>query len=358
MKSTQLRNHTDAQILTVFFHGGCSDGIAGAWALYEALPEKIRVQLTALGGLFTDGCSATDSHEQFVRVGAVFHGLSHSDGVPAPELVVGRHVVYVDITPPMTVAVAVADAARTLTILDHHRSGKVVAEDLAVHASDRGLPYTSIYTESLSGAQIAWDWAHEGTPRPEVIDYVGDRDLWAFLLPDSRAVNKALYIEGHTRGFGPLTALRWSKGGGVDALVALRGGAYLRYEEQVVARLASNARLATIAALPPGETAPREYCVKVVNTSILLSEVGEAVMEKAGPEVHFVILWAYSHDRDEIWVSARTNRPDVDLSAITPYIVGGKVVDGRTGGGHPRAAGFTIAGDSIGAVVRPIAQAI
>ena len=58
-------------------------------------------------------------------------------------------------------------------------------------------------------------------------------------------------------------------------------------------------------------------------------------------------MWSYNSDKDEIWVSCRTSRPDVDLSAIVPFIVGG-----TEGGGHPGAAGFTIRGDSIGAAIK------
>jgi len=346
MNPAQLRNPAEARQLTVFYHGGCSDGITGAWAIYAALPDEVRARLAALGGIFAEGRGVIDPLEQLAQAGAVFHGISHAGPTPAPELVAGRHVVYVDVAPAAEVGEAVAAEARTLAVLDHHRSGKAAVEALADAAARRGLPCTAAYTEELSGAQIAWDWAHPGVPRPEFVDYVGDRDLWAFRLPGSRAANKALYVEGVTRGFGPLTDLHRS-GGRVGADLAARGGAYMRYEEQIVARLAASARLATIASLPPGETEPREYCVRVVNTPVLQSEVGEAVMEKAGPEVHFAVTWAYAPDRDEIWASARTSRPDVDLSKIAPHIVGG-----RAGGGHPRAAGFTIAGDSIGAAVR------
>jgi len=56
-------------------------------------------------------------------------------------------------------------------------------------------------------------------------------------------------------------------------------------------------------------------------------------------------MWSYNHDRHEIWASARTNRPDIDLSKIIPHLVGA-----TNGGGHPAAAGFSVAGDSIAAV--------
>lgn len=71
-------------------------------------------------------------------------------------------------------------------------------------------------------------------------------------------------------------------------------------------------------------------------------------MAKAPPEVHFAVMWSYNHDRNEVWASVRTNRPDVDLSRITPHILGA-----GSGGGHPKAAGFMISGDNVSAVLRP-----
>ena len=356
-----LRDPAEARALTVFYHAGCPDGVTGAWAAWLALPAAARAALEPLGGVFTDGRrGAADAARQLATAGTVFQGLTHDGAAPAAALTRDRHVVYIDFAPDAATALRLAAEARSLTVLDHHRSAAPAFEAL------RGSPAAGdrVYREDASGAQLAWDWAHPGRPRPQVVDYVADRDLYAWELPESRAVNKALFTEGVTRGFGPLTDAHTAPPWGLtpfrpaawtDSLrdwqgLAERGAAYLRYEEQLVARLAAAARPGVVAARLPGDppgAAPREYSVRVVNTPVLASEVGEAAMARADAGVHFVIAWSHAPDAGEIWASARTTRPDVDLSAIAPGIVGA-----RNGGGHPGAAGFAVPGDSIAAVVR------
>ena len=342
MDPKQLPEHETSTRLTVFYHGGCTDGITGAWAVFRAIHPAVRDKLASLGGFFTGGWPVIDPLEQLAKAGAVFQGISHNDPCPAPELYASRDVVYVDVTPPLEVARRVASEARTLTILDHHRSAKPVISAIEGWATSSRV----VYTETLSGAQIAWDWAHAGAARPAVVDYVGDRDLYTFRLPNSRAVNKAIFIENLARGFGALET--WYRDGcAISSQLIERGVAYTRYEETTLSRISAGARPATVSVQVPGEGEPREYSVLVVNTPILQSEVGEAIMDKAKPETHFAIMWSYVHAKNEIWAACRTNRPDIDLTKIVPYIIGG-----TNGGGHAGAAGFTVPGDSIGAAVK------
>lgn len=49
-----------------------------------------------------------------------------------------------------------------------------------------------------SGAQMAWDFFHRGAPRPPLVDYVGDRDLWRFALPHSREVAAFVFAHEYT----------------------------------------------------------------------------------------------------------------------------------------------------------------
>lgn len=352
MDPASLQTLEGAACLTCFYHGGCPDGIGGAWALYRQLPEGARAVLRKLGGLYN---GVKGEPLRALQAGApVFHGLAHGDASPPAELVAGRDVVYVDIVPKAETLLWVAALARTTTVLDHHRSAQPALAALAqAYPSDSGKERVrSVYDERRSGAQIAWDWATGGAPRPAVLDYIGDRDLYKFELPHSREVNKALFVEGVTRGFASLSAHAdggdAKSEGGVDAALIERGGAYARYEALTLARLVANARLARVRARLPGDEAPREYCVLIVNSPLLQSELGEALMATATAEVHFAVIWSYNHDRHEIWASARTNRPDIDLSKIVPHLVGA-----TNGGGHPAAAGFSVAGDSIAAVAAP-----
>ncbi len=390
--------------LTCFYHGGCPDGIGGAYAVFAALEPQLAAALRA----------RWDADEPEAEDGPHFTpiqpGKDHAlDGVA------GRDVVYVDVVPSKATLAAVAAAARSVTVLDHHPNAKRFVEALSIpastdllvqagqtpalerlaetlsehakqaHPQTTGSGITLIYAEDRSGAQLAWDWAHPGVARPPVIDYIGDRDLWRFALPDSRAINEALFIEGHTRS---IQALASFVAGAPDLCLprlADRGAQYCRVKDQTVARLTKRAHPAVVRVhavcpktqkndtAPPGEAdsesdystdsesssppcapnrcycrSPLEYNVLVVNSPILGSELGEAMMATAPADIHFAVAWSYDFKSDEIWASARTNRPDVDLSSVIPRLVG--TMPG--GGGHPRAAGFSIKGDSIRPTIR------
>jgi len=337
--------------LTVFYHGGCPDGTAGAWAIYRRLHPDFRDIVAELIG----ENPTVDPLVQLEKNGIVFQGIGHAEPEPNPNLIADRHVVYVDITPSVAIGLQVLQSAASLKILDHHRSALAACETLLL-TGVRSLHV--VYDEKRSGAAIAWDWAHPGIKRPRVLDYIGDRDIWTFALPHSREVNKYIHTRGCSRSFNALDVAAGctlsDNGKSLEVLadygnaaekIVTFGAAYLEVEQALTERIASFAKLATVTVNTPD--GPRDYTVACVNSCCLLSEVGEKIMADAAPEVDFAITWQYVADRNEIWVSARTTRDHIDLSKLTTSVVGA-----IRGGGHPRAAGFTIPGDSPSAAIR------
>jgi hypothetical protein len=319
--------------LTCFYHAGCPDGIGGAYAIYAALEPQLAAGLHAS---WTAG-------EPEPQDGPCFEGVSPGAPHPVGRNAADRHVVYVDVVPAGETLQAVMEVARSVTILDHHRSARRTLTALGLF--DAGAPNrVLVYAEDRSGAQLAWDWAHPGRVRPLVLDYIGDRDLWRFALPASREINKALFVEGHTRSI--LALADFVARGGLTPAHTERGGHYAVVDNQTVARLAKRAHRMAVSARTPGNAEPRVLETLVVNSPVLPSELGEALMAGAPPDVHFAIVWSYDFKNDEVWASARTNRPDVDLSVIVPGLMGAK----PGGGGHPRAAGFAVAGGGIRAI--------
>lgn len=340
-----LRRLTGAVNLTCFYHQGCPDGLGGAFAIYAHLPAAARRGIDDAGGvaLKTSGSAALQALR---RGGPVFQGIAPGYATPpAAPLVAGRDVVFVDVTPRADILAQVAAAARTVTVLDHHRSAEMTLASLASLTPQSHCAV--VYDEDRSGAQIAWDWAAgTASARPAIIDYIGDRDLYRFALPDSRAISKAIHTEGVVASFDTLNAAVAA----FDAAgLAERGEAYLRYEQGILAQMAATAVRMTLSAMPLGGGAPRAYRVLAVNAPTLQSELGESLMLTASDDIDFAVVWRYAHSPDEIWVSARTNRDDIDLSAITQSIVGA-----LRGGGHPRAAGFTVAGGDVRTFMRAV----
>lgn len=147
------------------YHGNCQDGFAAAWAVHYALGDNVE-----------------------------FHPGVYQD---APPDVAGRDIIMVDFSYKRPVLEAMALTARSILVIDHHKSAE---EDLApfkvelcggarFHWSPdmegmwRDLaelgrpPIIAYFDMERSGAGMAWD-CFSPDERPPLINHIEDRDLW------------------------------------------------------------------------------------------------------------------------------------------------------------------------------------
>jgi hypothetical protein len=161
----------------VIYHDQCPDGWCAAWVAYNALKSD--------GGL------------------PVLHPMSY--GQPVPNLDGVDTVYLVDFSLPHAELVALAETRRVV-VLDHHQTaiddicGALGWEpEPGSNVPSPDWPYAAVLDVSRSGAGITWDYFHS-EPRPPVVDYVEDRDLWRFALPRSKAVNAYLRTQPYALG--------------------------------------------------------------------------------------------------------------------------------------------------------------
>lgn len=100
---------------------------------------------------------------------------------PAPVIEPGDSVYILDFSYPKDVLLKMSEIANKIVVLDHHKTAK---EDLL------GLNF-AIFDMKKSGAELAWEYWHK-EPAPDLIRYVGDRDLWRKSLPHSEEIHRAL----------------------------------------------------------------------------------------------------------------------------------------------------------------------
>lgn len=167
------------------YHGNCADGFTAAWCVREGLGYDVEFHAGIYGA--------------------------------APPDVTGRDVILVDFSYKRDVLLAMAEAARSMLVLDHHKSA---VEDLAADGNRivdfgaytgaltwqrfqenvyqdqcEGAPYARIYAifdMDRSGAGIAWDFFCGGA-RPPLINHVEDRDLWRFVLDGTREIQAVIF---------------------------------------------------------------------------------------------------------------------------------------------------------------------
>lgn len=281
------------------YHGNCADGFGAAWVVRRAL-----------------GDSEVD-----------FHPGVYGE---TPPDVTGRDVVMVDFSFKRPVIEAMVKVARSILILDHH---KTAANDLAGfpppitptsffnHLQDvRGavndgtdprLPRV-LFDMERSGAGLTWDY-FIGGPRPKLIDHIEDRDLWRFNLPGTREIQAAVFSY-------PYDFDIWDKLMDGDPQELAREGAVIerKHFKDIAELLKVGQRRMTIAG----------YDVPVCNLPYTLSsDAGHAM----GKGERFAACYM---DTPAGRVFSLRSAPDgIDVSDIAKQF---------GGGGHKNAAGFTV----------------
>lgn len=150
----------------VFYHANCADGAAAAWAVFHGLGA---------------------------HVGAVYIACNYGDNEWQRHVIDGANVIFVDFSEPRDQIVAICERAKSVLVLDHHKTAKATLTAL-MESPDKPHNLSIVFDMDRSGAQIAWDHFNVGQPRPRLIDYVADRDLWQFKLEDSKAISAYIWL--------------------------------------------------------------------------------------------------------------------------------------------------------------------
>ena len=261
----------------VLYHANCVDGFTAAWAFRLHLGDD-----------------------------AEYLPVNYQQ---APPDVAGRTVFVLDFSYPRDVMEQMHDEASSLLVLDHHKTAQGALD---------GLPFAR-FDMNRSGARMAWDW---GAPlgelartrtRPWLIDYVEDRDLWRWQLPDSQAVNA--YIGTVPRSFQEWDRLSTTR---LDEIVVAGQGA-LAFIGRYVREMALQSRIMPFAnCYVPVVNAP------YICTSELVGELAEGQP--------FAVGWFQRAD-GKFQYSLRSREGGVDVSEVAKR---------HGGGGHKHSAGFVL----------------
>lgn len=293
----------------VIYHANCADGFTAAWAVRQAMDCE-------------------------------FHAAVH--GAPPPPAD-GRDLVLVDFCYPQQVMLDLQQVARSILVLDHHKTSEETLKASAgwvaridqhtsiswdwrrvqdFSAKDRvysNIPHAVIYAlfdMNRSGAGIAWDFFHAGQARPALIDHVEDRDLWRFALPGTREIQAAVF--SYPYEFDVWDLLMETP---TETLRA-QGVAIERKHHKDVAELVKVAKRQMVIG---------HYDVPVASLPYTLASDAGHLMAKGQP---FAACY-YDKDGGRVFSLRSTDR-GVDVSEVAKLY---------GGGGHARAAGFTVPRD-------------
>lgn len=200
-------------------HGSCADGFTAAWVVWSLFGD--------------DGVQYRSAHY----------------GQEPPD-VAGKNVLIVDFSYKRPVLDAMAQVAKSIVVLDHHKTAleelapfrvevcgnaKFTANDVDNMLQDMAeLGRPAVLAEfdmDRSGAQMAWDFYHSKHDRPRLVEYVADRDLWQHKLPGTKAM--AAFVSSHEQTLTNWTWLAQMLGSDIGIAKACdEGSAILRKQNQ------------------------------------------------------------------------------------------------------------------------------
>lgn len=283
----------------VIYHNACTDGFCAAYIAHKCWPD------------------------------AEFMPRNYGRDLPLEE-VTGKDVLVVDFSwRTREDNEKLASVAKSFRILDHHKSA---SETLA------GFPFAT-FDVNRSGAGITWDelFGKEeimsgcaglicpGQPRPWYVRYVEDRDLWRWILPETRAVNA--FIGACRFDFDV-----WDRTiGMVTVDEAARYGRWINLQiEKYVEQGLKHAQTGELFYIDAsGYVTP--YSVAIVNgTYENGSELCDALDHLPGIDIG-MIWWERADGK--IQFSMSSHNSNADLS---------RIARARGGGGHRTKAGFEL----------------
>lgn len=269
----------------VIYHGGCYDGITAAWVCKQAMPDAEFIPAT--------------------------YGQGIVDIAGVDELYL------VDFSYPRDVLVEMKSFVKKMVVLDHHKTAQANCE---------GLDFCTFDMEK-SGAGLAWDYFYPNEPRPNLVNYVEDRDLWRFALPYSEEVHA--FISSFPMTFDAWDELNQSLQEKVDlaSKAYQEGRAIRRYDDMKVVEMCREVQWHTI----------EGYEIPVVNCPIQFgSKVGHVLLGLY-PDAAFSAYYNDAGDGSQRWGLRGRNSDDFDVSEVAKVF---------GGGGHKKASGFVKPGTS------------
>lgn len=277
-----------SDIPLVLYHDACKDGFGAAWAHHQAgLPAE-------------------------------YLAIQHGTAAPL-DLLRGRRVVMLDFCFKRPEMVEVFRACASLTVLDHHQTA---AEEMGwVPRADGPAerPFAEEHGGSIffdmqrSGAGLTWDVFNPSKPRPWLIDYVEDRDLWRNALPESRETNA--YISTLAFDFAVWDAAAQERP--TTEFLATYGRAAMAKTYQYVREVSKNACRVRF----------EGFDVPIVNAPQF--DISELLNYLATNEPFAMGWWQLADKRFKY--SLRVKDSGIDVSRFAQK---------WGGGGHPAAAGF------------------
>ena len=285
---------------TIIYHAKCTDGAGAMWSAWKKYGNK--AEYIPVG-------KNSKSQRQ------VLDACHNSDTVYMCDCMLG-----------IDDMVALLEKGIAIFLLDHH-----ITNIKAVEEADLYRRYPSLIVNgndlTRSGAGIAWDF-FQSEPRPAIINYVEDFDLWHWALPEGQSIHTLLSQFNWKNNEEIIENFnKWEKMN--PGQLAALGTPLLAYKNDLMERNLAHIARAKVDVVEPTAHSRMvtTYDVPILNANQFISETGNIMAQ--GED--FALIWQVMGD-GRIRVSLRSEDNGADVSKIAQHL-------GKQGGGHVHAAG-------------------
>lgn len=277
------------EVDTLLYHGDCVDGFTCAFVCYYYMKTQNKKK----------------------RV--TFIPCQHQK--PPPN-VSGKNVLICDFSYKYDVLKNMLNNANKLAILDHHASAE---KDLKnINHSHK------MFDKSHSGAYITWAYFFGEENVPLFVRYVEDNDIWAKRMPNTKAFTS--YIFNLPKTFDIYEKLLDDSY--ISNTVIPMGEGMQKQNDSYINDGVKKAAMTFML------IDSKLYFIASVNTSILKSEIGNAIFNLY-PNANFAICHSQNSFTGETYLSLRSMDTATDVEVIASKF---------GGGGHRNAAGLSVFG--------------
>lgn len=172
-------------------------------------------------------------------------------------------VVIADFSYDLETMMYIEEHAKAFIMIDHHESSLPLMESFPDNCYSTVEPYC--------GAELLYMLLNgEHTVRPSMLDYIGDRDVWRWLEPDSKEVNA--YLSMYIKDMNKLTELYNLSDTEFINTCLTSGGAIAEYQTQHINKVVNSNKIKLVNW--------GKYEVPFINTTTLISEIGNELAMK------------------------------------------------------------------------------
>lgn len=261
--------------IVVVFHKTDQDGFGACWSAWLKFKQK-----------------------------ATYLGFDYLNELPLD--IFNKTIYLLDVSLNPEKAKVLKENNNKIILIDHHLSSLKL----------KGVVDEFVVDIKHSAAVLAYKYFFKKKQVPKLLKYIEDQDIWKFKLPKSREVNIMIdLLDNNFKNWNKFSKII-EKPSEFKKIVK-QGKELLKYQKYLVEQIISKATLVEF----------EGYKVMAVNSSILISEVGNALCQKHPP---FSIIWSENGKKKR--VSLRSDG-SVNVSSIA---------EKYNGGGHRRAASFIL----------------